>query len=65
MEFEWKGSRYTIGASIGLAMNRDMADEKCWLEAAVEACYIAKRDGRGLLQIATLMQSDESHTKQG
>jgi diguanylate cyclase len=57
MEFEWKGSRHTIGASIGLAMNRDMADEKSWLDAADKACYIAKRDGRGLLRIATLMQS--------
>jgi diguanylate cyclase (GGDEF)-like protein/PAS domain S-box-containing protein len=65
MELEWKGSRYTIGASIGLAMNRDMADEKSWLHAADEACYIAKRDGRGLLRIATLMQSDELHTRQG
>jgi diguanylate cyclase (GGDEF)-like protein/PAS domain S-box-containing protein len=25
MEFEWQGSRYTIGASIGLAMNRVLA----------------------------------------
>ena len=52
MEFEWKGSRYTIGASIGLAMNRDMADEKSWLNAADKVCYIAKRDGRGMLRIA-------------
>jgi GGDEF domain-containing protein len=58
-------SRYTIGASIGLAMNRDMADEKSWLDAADKACYIAKRDGRGLLRIATPMQSDELHTTQG
>jgi diguanylate cyclase (GGDEF)-like protein/PAS domain S-box-containing protein len=65
LEFEWKGSRYTIGASIGLAMNRDMADEKSWLDAADKACYIAKRDGRGLLRIATPMQSDELHTTQG
>jgi diguanylate cyclase len=65
MEFEWKGSRYAIGASIGLAMNRDMADEKSWLDAADKACYIAKRDGRGLLRIATLMQGDELHTEQG
>jgi diguanylate cyclase len=64
LEIEWEGSRYTIGASIGLAMNRDMADEKSWLGAADKACYIAKRDGRGLLRIATLMQSDELHTKQ-
>jgi GGDEF domain-containing protein len=65
LEFEWKGSRHTIGASIGLAMNRDMADEKSWLEAADKACYIAKRDGRWLLRIATPMQSDELHTTQG
>lgn len=64
LEFEWKGSRYTIGASIGVAMNRGMGDEKSWLNAADKACYIAKRDGRGLLRIATLMQSDELHTKQ-
>ena len=65
LEFEWEGSRYTIGASIGLAMNTDMADEKSWLEAADKACYIAKRDGRWLLRIATPMQSDELHTTQG
>jgi diguanylate cyclase len=64
LELEWEGSRYTIGASIGLAVNRDMADEKSWLDAADKACYIAKRDGRGLLRIATLLQSDELHTKQ-
>jgi diguanylate cyclase len=65
LEFEWKGSRYTVGASIGVAMNRmDMADEKSWLEAADRACYIAKQEGRGLLRIAAPMQSDESPTKQ-
>ena len=46
-------------------MNTDMADEKSWLDAADKACYIAKRDGRGLLRIATPMQSDELHTTQG
>jgi diguanylate cyclase (GGDEF)-like protein/PAS domain S-box-containing protein len=65
LELEWKGLRYTTGASIGMAMNRDMADEKSWLDAADKACYIAKRDGRGLLRIATPMQSDELHTTQG
>ena len=53
LEFEWQGSRYAIGASIGLAMNKDMADVKSWLEAADKACYIAKRDGRGLLRISS------------
>jgi diguanylate cyclase len=65
LEFEWKGSRYTTGASIGLAMNRDMADEKSWLDAADKACYIAKREGRGLLRIARPVQSDELHTTRG
>jgi GGDEF domain-containing protein len=65
LEFEWKGSRYTIGAGIGVAMNRDMADEKSWLDGADKACYIAKRDGRGLLRITTPMQSDELHTTRG
>jgi diguanylate cyclase (GGDEF)-like protein/PAS domain S-box-containing protein len=60
LEFEWKGSRYSIGASIGLAMNRmDMADEVSWSEAADKACYDAKREGRGLLRIAAPMQGDE------
>jgi diguanylate cyclase (GGDEF)-like protein/PAS domain S-box-containing protein len=54
LEIEWEGAHYSIGASIGLAMNTlDLADEKCWLEAADKACYIAKREGRGRLQIAT------------
>jgi hypothetical protein len=46
-------------------MNRDMADEKSWLDGADKACYIAKRDGRGLLRITTPMQSDELHTTRG
>ena len=63
LEFEWKGSRYTIGASIGLAMNTvDMPDEKAWLESADKACYEAKRQGRGLLRIATKMQGGDLPT---
>jgi diguanylate cyclase (GGDEF)-like protein len=57
LEIEWEGSRYMIGASIGLAMNTtDMADEKSWLETADKACYIAKREGRGRLRIAARRQ---------
>jgi diguanylate cyclase len=56
LEIEWGGSRYTTGASIGLAMNTmDMSDEKEWLESADQACFEAKRQGRGRLQIATPM----------
>ena len=53
LKFEWQGSVYNIGASIGLAMNTvDMPDEKAWLEAADKACYEAKRQGRGGLRAA-------------
>jgi Diguanylate cyclase, GGDEF domain len=65
LELEWKGSRYAIGASIGLAMNtRDVAGENAWLENADKACYDAKREGRGLLRIATPMRADQLHTRQ-
>jgi diguanylate cyclase (GGDEF)-like protein len=53
VEIEWGGSRYTTGASIGLAMNTtDMSDEKEGLASADQACFEAKRQGRGRLQIA-------------
>jgi diguanylate cyclase (GGDEF)-like protein/PAS domain S-box-containing protein len=66
LEFEWKGSSHTIGASIGLAMNTmDVSDEKSWLEAADKACYDAKRQGRGRLRIATRIRSDGLPIKQG
>jgi len=66
LEIEWEGSRYSVGASVGLAMNRvDMADERSWLEAADKACYDAKREGRGLLRIAPTEKSDPLLTKQG
>jgi diguanylate cyclase len=56
LEIEWGGSRYTTGASIGLSMNSmDMSDEKEWLESADQACFEAKRRGRGRLQITTPM----------
>ena len=66
LELDWEGSRFAIGASIGLAMNRaDIADEKSWLNAADKACYDAKREGRGRLQIAMAMESHEMPTKRG
>jgi diguanylate cyclase len=67
LEIEWGGSRYTTGASIGLAMNTmHMADAKAWLDSADQACFEAKRQGRGRLQIATPMEKiDELSTKQG
>jgi diguanylate cyclase (GGDEF)-like protein/PAS domain S-box-containing protein len=53
LEIEWGGSRYTTGASIGMAMiSMDMSDEKGWLDSADQACLEAKRQGRGRLQIA-------------
>jgi diguanylate cyclase (GGDEF)-like protein len=64
LELEWKGSRYTTGASIGLAMNGvHISDANAWLESADKGCYEAKRLGRGRLQIATPMQGDELPNK--
>jgi diguanylate cyclase len=69
LEIEWQGSRYTTGASIGLAMNAmDMFDAKAWLESADKACYEAKRRGRNQLRVAASMQDqndNELPTKQG
>jgi diguanylate cyclase len=54
LKMEWQGSQFDIGASIGLAMSiLDLSDEKAWLEAADQACYSAKREGRGRIYIAT------------
>ncbi|GAC1669419.1 MAG: hypothetical protein NVS9B2_14010 [Steroidobacteraceae bacterium] len=61
-EVEYEESRHTIGASIGLAMHTlDICDEKAWLKAADDACYVAKREGRGQLRIATHTARDELH----
>jgi diguanylate cyclase (GGDEF)-like protein/PAS domain S-box-containing protein len=50
LEIEWGGERYSTGASIGLAMKTmQMADDKAWLESADQACFEAKRQGRGRL----------------
>lgn len=54
LELEWEGSRFDIGACIGLALTAaHIPDEKAWLEGADKACYSAKRDGRGMLRVAT------------
>jgi diguanylate cyclase (GGDEF)-like protein/PAS domain S-box-containing protein len=67
LEIEWRGSRYTIGASIGVSMNSiHMADAKAWLESADRACFEAKRQGRGRLQIAKPVEKhDRLPAKQG
>ena len=53
LDLEWLGSHYSIGASIGLALSDDqMIDEMAWLQSADQACYSAKRGGRGQLRCA-------------
>ena len=53
LQLEWQGSTHTIGASLGLAMLRaDCQSEAEWFEAADQACYQAKKHGRGQLRIA-------------
>jgi diguanylate cyclase len=53
LELRWEGTRYEIGASIGLAMSAgELCDDRAWLAAADKACYVAKREGRGTLRVA-------------
>jgi diguanylate cyclase (GGDEF)-like protein/PAS domain S-box-containing protein len=62
LEMEWQGSRYTTGASIGLAMNAThLADPKAWLERADQACFEAKRQGRGRLEVDTPVNQFPRH----
>ncbi|HEY2399835.1 MAG TPA: diguanylate cyclase [Steroidobacteraceae bacterium] len=50
LAIEWDGRSYSVNASLGLAMTTDdMIDEKSWLASADQACYQAKRTGRGQL----------------
>jgi diguanylate cyclase (GGDEF)-like protein/PAS domain S-box-containing protein len=52
LTIEWQGASYSIGASMGVAAwSADMASAKDWMAAADEACYVAKRAGRGQLQM--------------
>lgn len=53
LEIEWQGARYSIGASIGVAMlTREMGGEAEWMAAADQACYQAKSQGRGQIRVA-------------
>jgi diguanylate cyclase (GGDEF)-like protein/PAS domain S-box-containing protein len=57
LEIEWLGSRYTNGASLGLAMcTPEMIDQAAWLKCADDACYGAKHLGRGRLLAASRAQ---------
>ncbi len=61
MELIWEGSRFTVGASVGLALNDpSVPDERAWLQAADAACFLAKRQGRGRLAAASALPADTS-----
>ena len=53
MDAAWDGFTYTIGASVGLAViTPQFKSEADWLAAADQACYRAKKEGRGQLRTA-------------
>jgi diguanylate cyclase (GGDEF)-like protein/PAS domain S-box-containing protein len=53
LQIDWEGRSYEIGASVGLAMITPSFDsEAAWAAAADQACYQAKREGRGRLRVA-------------
>ncbi len=52
LQIEWHGVAHSVGASIGVSLLGDeMANVGDWVAAADRACYGAKRNGRGRLQI--------------
>jgi diguanylate cyclase len=52
LRIEWQGAPYSVGASIGMALwHENLSNEKEWIAAADNACYRAKRGGRGRLQV--------------
>jgi diguanylate cyclase (GGDEF)-like protein/PAS domain S-box-containing protein len=58
LTIEWQGVTYSIGASMGVASwSAEMASDKAWMAAADQACYVAKRGGRGQLQMDSKRQS--------
>ncbi|TLY97387.1 MAG: PAS domain S-box protein [Gammaproteobacteria bacterium] len=53
LQTDWDGATHAIGASVGVAVVGDrFADESAWLAAADQACYEAKRAGRGRIAAA-------------
>jgi len=53
IEIEWEGTRRRVGASIGVSVvTGEMVSESDWMEAADKACYQAKAQGRGRIQVA-------------
>lgn len=53
--FEWKGRRYQLGASVGVTVFEPARAQNDWaaiMKAADDACYEAKRGGRGRYAVA-------------
>lgn len=58
LEVVWEGGTYTIGASVGLAIiGPQFMTEVEWFDAADQACYQAKQDGRGRLRVAIIPET--------
>ena len=54
LKTHWHATEYQVGACIGLAVaTAQMANKAEWLSAADQACYAAKRAGRGQMRAAS------------
>jgi diguanylate cyclase (GGDEF)-like protein/PAS domain S-box-containing protein len=66
LELHWDGATHSVGASLGVAMfTPAMRSEQEWLAAADQACYRAKREGRGQVQFADSLQSESAPLVEG
>jgi diguanylate cyclase (GGDEF)-like protein/PAS domain S-box-containing protein len=53
LQIDWSGTKYSVGASMGAAtISAQYGSVAAWMAAADQACYEAKRSGRGELCLA-------------
>ena len=51
-KFYWEGKFYSVGASIGVTpYMREYENITTWINAADQACYAAKKSGKGIAQL--------------
>jgi len=61
LQFEWLGQEYRIGASAGVALiTAETSQLSTLLDRADAACYAAKRNGRGRVELSSVDQAQST-----